>query len=409
MKKSETGAGQVSLLWVIFLVVLVLALGGVSYVAFNDLAAKDEALIAMENKLDATDASFLALQEEVDVINKLVGFRTEGSEANSHVPVITDRIQSLQDQYPNYIGKEIKTLDKVIDGLVRIHADVNVKLTEARQSFETEVELRRTAENNINTIEQGKDDRIAELEAQVNDEQTRAASERERDNERITNLQGQLDTAENNLREADNRSATMKEQYESRITMLDARLTALSRKLEVLREPELADGSVMSAMTGSALVYIDIGKKDGLRRGTKFEVFRYGKGGELLPKGWVEVRDVEFDTAKCGILSIIDKFDPIVKDDVVVNPHFSRNQEKVFVFLGDFPATYNKGFVKDRLVSLGAMVKDAVDSNTDFLVLGQKEQGDEAKELHETDSYKLANKMGVQIFRLDELLDYIKY
>ena len=34
----------------------------------------------------------------------------------------------------------------------------------------------------------------------------------------------------------------------------------------------------------------------------------------------------------------------LAKGDVVVNPHFARNMEKTFVFLGEFPASLNKAF-----------------------------------------------------------------
>ena len=129
----------------------------------------------------------------------------------------------------------------------------------------------------------------------------------------------------------------------------------MAKKLEVLREPDLPDGRILSTSSRSDLAYIDIGKKDGLRRGTKFEVFRFGKGGVLIPKGWVEVRDVENETAKCGILTISDPLAPIVKGDVVVNPHFARNMEKTFVFLGEFPTSLSKGFVEDRLTDYERM------------------------------------------------------
>lgn len=183
----------------------------------------------------------------------------------------------------------------------------------------------------------------------------------------------------------------------------------MSKKLEVLREPDLPDGRILSTSSRSDLAYIDIGKKDGLRRGTKFEVFRFGKGGVLIPKGWVEVRDVENETAKCGILTTSDPLAPIVKGDVVVNPHFARNMEKTFVFLGEFPTSLSKGFVEDRLNSLGARVAAKIDSNTDFLVLGEKDKGEFATELADMPEYKMAAQMGVQIMRLKELAAYIEF
>ncbi len=410
MMKSETGAGQVGLMWVVFLIVLVLGLAGFTYIAFKDKAGieaeRDAAKVQEQRAIDR----YTEVQEKITAITKVVGFKVDTAiGASSSAATIAERIATLKEQFPDHIAKDAATLDLVTDGIVAAEADVIRKKGELETSFEEQLALRQAAEENINTIEIENQKRISELEVALNDEQQRAQTQQDEDSQRIANLQTQLDEGENKRREAEQKLSAEVEKYEKRINMLDARIMAQAKKLEVLREPDLPDGSVINTSGTTGLVYIDIGKIDGLRRGTKFAVLRYGKGGVLHPKGWIEVRDVEGKSAKCGVLSETDRLDPIVQGDVVVNPHFARNMVKTFFFLGEFPASMNKGFVEQRLKERGAKVGAELDADTDFLVIGEKERGEFAQKLEDMPDYKLDSQLGVQIYRLKELAAYLAY
>jgi NAD-dependent DNA ligase len=395
-------------MWVVFLIVLVLGLAGFTYIAFKDKAALQVRYDEQVVKEQEAFAKYNEVSQKINELSGSVGFR-ESDTASSSVEAINDMVAGAKEKFPNHITTDVKTLDGIIEGMRLAYDDVEKKLGEARQNFENELELRRGAEETVNTVQDENRTRITELEGQLSDEQQRSQTQQDEDNQRISNLQDQLDDAEGRVRDAENTAMTQKERYEKEISLLNSRVSAMAKKLEVLREPDLPDGRILSTSSRSDLAYIDVGKKDGLRRGTKFEVFRYGKGGVLIPKGWVEVRDVEHETAKCGVLSTTDPLSPIVKGDVVVNPHFARNMEKTFVFLGEFPTSLSKGFVEDRLNALGARVAAKVDSNTDFLVLGDKEKGEFAPELSDLPEYKMAAQMGVQIMRLKELAAYIEF
>lgn len=410
MMKSETGAGQVGLLWVVFLIVLVLGLAGFTYIAFKDKAKLDSDLAAAKASEDATFQKYQDVSVKLGAVSTVLGFRDETLAAAASDPeAVTERITTLKEQFPDHITKDTSTIGKAVDGVVSAHADLNRQLTEAKTSYNEQLELRRQAEESINTIEIENQKRISELEAQLSDEQQRAQTQQDEDSQRISNLQAQLDEAESRSRESESKLTAEVEKWTKTVSMLNARIASQAKKLEVLREPDLPDGTIISTGSASNLAYLDIGKMDGLRRGTKFKVFRYGKGGELFHKGMIEVRDVEKDTAECGVIDVLDKFDPIVKGDVVVNPHFARNMEKTFVFLGEFPASLNKAFAEQRLTALGAKVGPEVNSDTDFLVLGEPEQGEFAQKLEDMPAYKLASQLGVQIYRLKELAAYIEY
>ena len=135
------------------------------------------------------------------------------------------------------------------------------------------------------------------------------------------------------------------------------------------------------------------------------------KGGVLHPRGTVEVREVQSDMAMVGLLGEPDPFDPILPGDVIRNPHFEKGRVLRFHLLGDYPLTLSKDFVTARLLELGAHVDETLDTGTDVVVLGEKSlaEGEFAQELTETEEYKLADKLGMRIIRLDDLAGFLRY
>jgi NAD-dependent DNA ligase len=384
MMKRESGAGQVSLLWVVFLIVLVLGLAGFTYIAFKDKAQVEQELIQSKN--DATNFYNIGQETKLrlDQLSDVVGYR-ESKNASSNTTSIQDTIAMAKDKYPEYVSQNVKTLDETVSGIHSAFDATKQQLQQAQQSLDEQMELRKKAEETVNTIETDKNARISELEAQLSDEQQRSQNQVDEDNQRIANLQSQLDEADQKARDAENQRATQEEKYKNEINVLQTRVLAQAQKLEVLREPDKPDGRILSSSTRTGLAVIDAGRKDGLRIGTKFEVLRQGKGGTLTPK------------------------DPIMQGDVITNPHFARDMQRTFVFLGEFPADMDKDFVKERLTELGAVVKDTVDSTTDFLVLGRKEPGEDSQDLTESPEFKLATQLGVQILRVRDLASFVKF
>lgn len=411
MKKSESGAAHVSLMWVIFLIVLVLSLSGFTYIAWRDKADKeDERLTALEEAKKLEARIFEEGQKTIS-LSKIVGFRDDVAGSLSSITTIKDRIDLLKPDFQDHIMSADTTLEQVISGLLEAHSLAVRQLNEKATQLDTEIKTREQCQDKLRTITADKDSTIMQLETSLSDEQQRSANQGDEFNQRINNQQTQIDDLGNRIREVEARAESEKQVSQKEISTLKARIQSLSAKLEVLKEPDLPDGEVIAAAakTGNELVSINVGGRDLLRRGTKFDVFRYGKGGELVLKGRIVVRDVARDTSVCGIIETVDKMDPIVKGDVVVNPLFARNMERNYVLLGRFPGSLNKGFISDRLKALGGAVQDNVSSNTDFLVLGNKEEGEFAQELTDSPEYKLADKLGVQIVRLNDIMDFIRY
>src|SRR5262249_23673530 len=150
-----------------------------------------------------------------------------------------------------------------------------------------------------------------------------------------------------------------------------AKIEQINDRNKMIRDHDVPDGKVIDASKTSGLAWIDVGARHGLVRGTRFQVFDLGRGGERRPKGWVEVRELRDSTALCGITEVKDPMDPIVAGDLISNPYFDRDKKPVFVFLGDLPGRYSKEEVTRMLRAKGAQVEDQVTAMTDFLVVGQ--------------------------------------
>ncbi len=409
MQRSESGAAHVSFLWVVFLIVLVLFLAGFTYVAWKDKADMEGTMNEAIRKQNVADEQAASDRNAIILLSESIGFREDTATALTNPESATEKLDILKGKFPDHISNDVTTLEAAIDGIV-VCSDMHKRdFDEKAATLDTEIEARREAQDSLRQIEQQKNTRIQELEGQLSDEQQRSAQQRDEDNQRISNLQSQNDEVSNRAREVQAAADLAKQLSVKEISTLNARILAMTKKLEVLREPDLPDGQIITTSAGSKLVYVDLGGRDGLRRGTKFDVYRYGKGGELVLKGKIEVREVEEDCAMCGILKEFNDMDPLIKGDVIVNPLFSKEIERTFVLLGRFPSSTNRSFVSDRLITLGNSVDTKVSSKTDFLVLGDKEQGEFAQELTETEEYKLADKLGVQIVRLNDIWDFIKY
>ena len=148
-----------------------------------------------------------------------------------------------------------------------------------------------------------------------------------------------------------------------------------------------------------------------------FQVFRYVKGGRKRIKGRVIVKAVEADMAKVTIVEgaeILDTEtnrtltlprpnDPIVKGDLIRSPLFDRDEQQVFVFLGNKVTnpTYKKKELERKIEEVGGKVDKTVTIGSDFVILlgGAEEEF--------ADEMEKATQFGVIFMREAELLEYL--
>lgn len=230
---------------------------------------------------------------------------------------------------------------------------------------------------------------------------------------------------------------------QKKIQELADRVFAITTKRQLARESTEADGMVINAVPQELFAWIDIGRKDALLKGTRFEVFTMLKGGRKVMKGMAEVVEVKENYSvitllRDGIVKTIDDLTyegkmvekgnvveiterngnkvllaatriarmdyiddglRVEKGDYVANEVFDRKGAKTFVFGGKMRGRYTNEQMGNLLREFGAIVDKDVQSETTYLVVGAD---------YETDpNYEKAKSLGVKIIREADLYELL--
>ena len=135
----------------------------------------------------------------------------------------------------------------------------------------------------------------------------------------------------------------------------------------------------------------------------RFKVFSLGASGLPRLKGEVEVRNVDKDSSKVGILSQVSERDPILVGDMVSNPLYDPNAKPVFVLCGEMDR-YSKEDMVRLIEENGGRVDRKVSPQTDFLVTGGT-----IDKFENTPDFKDAKQLGIRMMSEKELLDYLPH
>ncbi len=402
-----------AVIWVIILFIATLAASGAWYVANGDIARFSAEAVAAKTELQEFEGRFDALAASYQELSNLVGYRdTNVVTSKSDVVAIQTEIDGIKAALGSAAGgADTKlTLATAVSALRAAQQSAAQAVAATRADHEREVAARQAAESSANSVQTNFQSQLTALNTQLRDERQRADNQSAADSRRFDELVASQQSADAAARQAQQALASFEVQARRESSTAAATIKALALRREPV-EPDGADGAILAVASQGDVAFIDIGGRHGLRRGTRFDVLRPGKGGELQPRGTVEVREVESDMAMVGLLGAADPFDPILPGDVVRNPHFEKGRTLRFHLLGDFPLSLSKEFATQRLRELGAEVDETLGTTTDVLVLGDKSlaDGEFAIELTETDAYKQADRLGMRIIRLADLIAFLRY
>ena len=161
------------------------------------------------------------------------------------------------------------------------------------------------------------------------------------------------------------------------------------------------DGTILAVLSDSGKAWIDLGRRNLLRKGLVFRVFQFVKGGKRLYKGRVEVRKVDERMSEVRVIEEVDSLNPIAKGDFVASPFYDPESDLIFVFAGT--ELESGRITRDNLVmkmeSYGAKIGDKVDLSTDYLVA--------MKNYESSPEYRTARELGVTVIRERDLLEFI--
>ena len=407
MNRRELGAGTVSVMWIIVLVVLLLACFGFVYSQSTEVTNQRQRVAALEAEKKTFDSEKLNLIQDHQKLSDVVGFR---GELQTNVDLVTQKLDELRGRFPNDLSASDTTLEAVLAKLLAV-AETNAATAQsANQQFDAETAKRTEVEKTKQTVETSLNGELTKANGELRDERDRSQNQKSQDDTRVTTLQQQVDDVNAKMRELESQVNTTKSTAKQEVDTKNAQIAELRSKVKLIGSDDIAfepDGEVVSVGETTGLVFLNIGSRDLLRAGVRFDTYRYGKGGELIATGQIEVREVHPEYAVAGVIAEINKLDPIAKGNVIANPMFARGREKVFALVGAFPA-YGKTFLESRLKALGAQVESDVTNRVDFLILGEKEQGEDAVEVTEMPAYKRAQELGIQMLRMSDVERFLR-
>jgi BRCA1 C Terminus (BRCT) domain len=407
MKHRERGA--ISAVWFVLVIVLFLAAMGVTYSLSQELKRAEVQLATAEREKNSFSDELATEKEKHQKLSGLVGFRVEGA-TYSAPESITAKVDEVRNRYPNDIGASDTSLEDMVTKLLGLATSFEQTRNDAIQRADAEVAARTAADQAHQSAAAALQAQLDQLNRDLGDSRNLLTQQQSAADARAAELQRQIDDATLQRNEAESAHSKSLASEKQETDKAKARVADLAEKVRIQgtdENPWAPDGKILSVGENTGLVFIDIGSRQLLRAGVKFDVFRYGKGGELVRKGAIEVRETNPDDSTAGVLTELSDFDPIVAGDVIANPHFAKNHSKVFVLLGNFPA-YGTDFLAQRLRDLGCEVETSVTSHTDFLVLGEKGGEEDAAELTDDPGYRLATATGVQIMKLADIERFIR-
>lgn len=186
------------------------------------------------------------------------------------------------------------------------------------------------------------------------------------------------ETAESNRLEATQalqRVTVVEEEKRRDVAEKESRISALENRIRIDKEDrdlrirrDTKDGSVLSASPILGTAIIDLGSRDKVYPGLKFNVSYLGKGGFRLPKGQVMVtRVLGPKSAKVAIVTELPG-NGIAQGDIIHNPLWDTT-DTIHVFLAGELERYPIEIARARLTKMGVILDGSVDGDTDYIVV----------------------------------------
>ena len=173
------------------------------------------------------------------------------------------------------------------------------------------------------------------------------------------------------------------------------------KELALAEDPK--DGSILAVSKTRGTVFIDLGKRNRLSRGTKFKVWRAGKGNRRVDVAVIKVLSVDEGKAECSIIKRMGAL-RVTKGMNVSNPFFDPHAKLRAYIFGDL-TKYTTEVARRRLAAAGVSVARHLDDTVNLIVLGEPRVTIEDVE-DEEDAAAINRKKNLERSRrLDEVLE----
>jgi hypothetical protein len=289
----------------------------------------------------------------------------------ANIPADAAVLTVLRDLYETWLS-DVDALETMTDERDRLSRELK-----------QQTEIARTAAADF-------DAKRSELETRFQQLEQQSKTHQEAWDKQVTELKEQLAGAEaaaskqlDTEREKSRQQAEKLAEQQARLDELVARLAEFRPSAERLSLLQLKDGTVVDAVAGEDIVYIDLGRANGIKPGMTFAVYSAVRGIPPDGKGKASVKVINvFETASECLATTTTEGDPVLPGDIVANPVYDRSRRLAFAVAGDFDLDFD-GKIDDPggervmqiIESAGSRVVDKIDTRTDFIVLGTEPPG----------------------------------
>lgn len=415
MKRSQRGAAKVSVVWAICLFMAFAAAAVAYFLASQEMAAQRELAERNDAARKKAEEALVAEQTYVRDITKLAGFSDPNGPVRMEAKELDAGLKALKEGFPT-IDATVTNIQKAIPIVVDAYKAEQRKATEANSRADQLAAENGTIRGNVDQVRQQMEKDVADLRRQLSDAEA-GFNDQKAELERSKAELAQRVQEENTAKLAGlTEIEKLKRQMGLETDAWRGRMSEAERKLTPFtKEPEAADGRILSISPELKLGWINVGSKQRLSKGLRFRIVD-GQHGSKKVKGWAEVTNVENDMAEVTFSEQADPFDPPVVGDVVYNPLYDPKGERSAVLIGRFSGGLTEESLKALLKSMNITVTKGLERTTDFLIVGGEQYTDpETGQPLETPVqpsdlpvYKEAQAEGVQIVPLKELRQYFR-
>ncbi len=271
--------------------------------------------------------------------------------------------------YVNNMTKDTITVAGMLAGIPAQMAAAAKMIRENNDRFETETandkKFRETMTTSTNTMKSEFAKQKTQLENELGVVQT-TKSELENS---VSTTSANLDAVSSKLSTVQTDSAKREGILVREKQALQNRLITEKERKEIALAENPVDGVISYSNASKGICYISLGKVNHLSAGTRFSVWKAGKGNRRVDIATIETIRVNDKNAVCRVLRTVDSRLPVAKDHNISNPFYDpKGKVRVFIY-GDL-TRYPTDVARARLARSGAVVARTLDERVNVIVLG---------------------------------------
>lgn len=300
----------------------------------------------------------------------------------------SETIERLQIQFSGNVSESsplVLTLTNLQSQIKSVKQELDARVEELASSHETIQSLN----DQLVSQAQSKEAEVQRVKVEWQDVQDGADSLNVKSDDEFDRRKNYLDEVrEENIERMQDAEERVEELIGERAQLLstidDLRSKINSNRMNTVDPSLLVDGRVLEVGSGNE-VFINRGELDHIVLGMTFDIYesasqlRFDEGGNL-PRGKATIEVVKVGpTTSTAKIKRSTSSQPIIRDNIIVNPVYDPDYKFSFIVHGNFDADgdgepeSNNSFIKNQISRWGGIVIEddgVIPGDLDFLVLG---------------------------------------